>query len=371
MEQRVRVPVVFGFGKPFRLILREGESWEPTIDQINELTYDYVKLNRISEFIDIGIAPFSLGVCVDGALVLPALEEYRDHDVALRAFNRFLCACTLGGVFSEAIVPDDIAAGDLTEEAYTKIMTVSKGQECSFHRAVRTKHTGPLQSIALLTPDKVDVATLKQAYNLGQHRLSLLGNVTPETFLHGVTFFVNWQWSEALIHLWTTVEQVVQVIWEAHIISDSGVPGISAKRRKDFLDDHRSWPISVKLETLFRQELLSSSVYAALDKARSARNAFAHKGVLPSKDDAQTALTGLLGLASWKIATEKTPDDLIAIEQMILKRSDRRNPWKEEGKTIDNVKHWIALPPIPGDSHWGDKPFEIIEELRLKPLGER
>ena len=60
--ERNHVPVVIGNYAPFRLVLREGDSWEPTLEQINSRTFDYVKLSRLSCFIDIGIAPFSLGI---------------------------------------------------------------------------------------------------------------------------------------------------------------------------------------------------------------------------------------------------------------------------------------------------------------------
>jgi len=47
---------------PPRIVERDTDNWIPTIEQINNKDYDYVKLNRMSTFLDIGIAPFSMGI---------------------------------------------------------------------------------------------------------------------------------------------------------------------------------------------------------------------------------------------------------------------------------------------------------------------
>ena len=367
MNDKIRVPVVLGFNSPFRLFLRDGEKWEPTLDEINDRSYDYVKLHRLSEFIDVGIAPFSLGVCFDGGLVLPALEQFQNPDIALRTFNRFLCECLLGGLYCEAIVPDDVVAGWMSEEAYSRIGTPGTGQASSLHSALRTKHVGPLQSMALLKPEVVTVSDLIKLSELGRKHLTAIGHITPETLLYGATFIARGQWSEALIHLWTTVEQIVEEIWKEHVMNKVELPEIPKKRRDAFLQDHRSWPVSVKLELLFQKELLPEEVYTALDKARAARNNFAHNGMLPTSLDARNALHGLIGLAGRRISSYPDANPLEEVESMILKRIDRKNSGKGGGK-IEGVTHWLQLPPLPGDSDWGDKPFEVIEELRLKPL---
>ena len=42
----------------------------------------------------------------------------------------------------------------------------------------------------------------------------------------------------------------------------------------------------------------------------------------------------------------------------------------DEHTKADNkgVKYWKYLPPLPGHSSWGDKPFEIIEDLQLREI---
>lgn len=56
-EETKHVPVIIGNYAPFRLVLRDTDTWSPTLEQINSREYDYVKLCRLSCFIDIGIAP--------------------------------------------------------------------------------------------------------------------------------------------------------------------------------------------------------------------------------------------------------------------------------------------------------------------------
>lgn len=70
------VPVIIGNCAPFRLVNRKTDKWEPTLEQINNRTYDYVKLCRLSMFIDVGIKPYSIAVSFDGSLILPGLKNF-------------------------------------------------------------------------------------------------------------------------------------------------------------------------------------------------------------------------------------------------------------------------------------------------------
>ena len=36
----------------------------------------------------------------------------------------------------------------------------------------------------------------------------------------------------------------------------------------------------------------------------------------------------------------------------------------------EEVVAWLPIPPIPGDLDWGDKPYEAIPEIQLKPIAE-
>jgi len=178
------IPVITGNHLPFRLVLRDSdEEWKLSLDQINALSYDYVKLHRASTFLDIGIAPWSLGVCFDGTLVLPATKEYCKPENALACFNKVLCAILLGGTYCEAMSPDDVSRGLITPTLYCRILTPSGGPVAGFHAAIRTKHVGLMESIRLLHPKTIRTRTLENAYSVGRQRLCRLGATAPETLL--------------------------------------------------------------------------------------------------------------------------------------------------------------------------------------------
>lgn len=71
MEKDNFIPIVIGNCAPFRLVMRDTDKWSPTLNEINTLTYDYIKLNRNSTNVDIEIRPFSLIIGFDGSLILP------------------------------------------------------------------------------------------------------------------------------------------------------------------------------------------------------------------------------------------------------------------------------------------------------------
>lgn len=90
----IEIPTIMAFINPFSVVVRENEEWKPSIDDINESSYDYVKLNRTSTAIDIGIAPLSMIIGFDGSLILPCIKEYADVNKAVDKFNE-----TLGYLF--------------------------------------------------------------------------------------------------------------------------------------------------------------------------------------------------------------------------------------------------------------------------------
>lgn len=75
MHMKEGTPIITADAKPFRFVCREADSWNPTLDEVNSRSYDYVKLHRMSTYLDVGIAPFSLGVCFDGTLFSPRLSS--------------------------------------------------------------------------------------------------------------------------------------------------------------------------------------------------------------------------------------------------------------------------------------------------------
>ena len=70
--------------------------------------------------------------------------------------------------------------------------------------------------------------------------------MSPNILLEGVSNYVSSNWAQSLILIWTSIEQLINQIWEEKII----VSDIS-KSRRTFLNDFRTWTAAAKTETLF------------------------------------------------------------------------------------------------------------------------
>lgn len=362
------VPIVTANFNPLRFVLRgESDSWAPSLEEINGRSYDYVKLHRLSTCFDVGIVPFSLGVCFDGTLVLPLGQKFRDRSRALAQFNVTLTELLVGGIYCEAVAPDDIGYGRLSLDAYARVDGGGAGPSASFHRAARSRNVGALDAIRLFRPETVTTDELHESLAAGRLLLRKLGDIPREQVLYGTTFYVRKLWAESLIHIWTVTERIVELAWQRYVVEATGV---SSKRRRAFLDDHKSWPVSTKLEVLLQKNLLTPETYETLDKVRKARNDFAHRGVVPGYETATAALGGCFELASL-CASDFGHSDLFQLLVSLVKARCKPELLPERA-TIDisNATHWLMLPPLPGDENWGDKKYEVVDELCLKPLAK-
>lgn len=366
-KENTLIPIITANFNPFRLVQRgAADSWSPTLEQINSRTYDYVKLHRLSTYLDVGIAPFSMGICFDGTLVLPATHELREAPKALALFNRTLSELMVGGVYCEAVQPDDISYGSLTLHGYTNLLGGGKGALASLHIAARTKHIGSIDVIRLLTPEAIDKAELERAFLSGRKRLKRLDGIPREQLLYAITYYVKRQWAESLIHAWTITERIIEIAWASHVCN----PALAgSKKRKQFLNDHRTWTSSAKLEVLFQKSLLPLETYEKLDIARKARNAFAHEGQVPTQEIVLEALTGGLELASLCTSEFRDTTTLKHVVELAASRCHTELYPKKTQFSSSEVSHWLSLPPVPGFKEWGNEPFEIIEEICLKKLG--
>lgn len=364
-----KVPIITGNFAPLRFVLlNKQDVWAPTFDQVVRREYDYVKMHRISTWFDVGMGPYTLAMCFDGTLVLPALQKFKDKDLALAQFNATLTEILIGGVYCEAVTPEDIAYGSLTHTGYARIYGSQRGPSLSFHLAARTKCIGPLDTMRLLNPATITVEELHKSLRFGRELLGKLGEIPREQVLYGTTFYVKNQWAESLIHMWTTTERIIELAWERYVVHAS--KDVS-KRRRAFLDDHRSWPVSSKLEVLFQKNLLPLNTYEMLDDARKARNEFAHKGIAPSQDHASKALSACFELASLCASGFERTDLFEKIVSLVKGRCETDILPKSPKPDLSDCEAWMAIPPIPGDENWGDRECEIIKEICLQPIPEQ
>ncbi|MEO3691000.1 hypothetical protein [Roseateles paludis] len=360
------VPIITANYRPLRFVARGPlDQWAPTLEEINSREYDYVKLHRMSTYVDVGIAPYSMGVCFDGTLVLPATPALRERESSLALFNRTLAELLVGGIYCEAVTPDDVGYGSLSFTGYVRMHGGAGGDAATFHRAARSKHIGTLDVISLLNPESIAVDDLQASVARGRELLQRLGEIPREQLLYGATFYVRKQWAESLINIWTTTERLVEIAWQKYVVVAFGKP---SKGRRAFLDDHRTWPVSAKLEVLLQKGMLPVSVLDTLDRVRKARNDFAHRGAMPDHAVATSALDGCFQLASLCASNFTSTTEFSEVTSLIQARCKPRLYPEKTKFSESEVSHWLPLPPLPGDKEWGDKPFEVLEDLVLKPV---
>ena len=220
----------------------------------------------------------------------------------------------------------------------------------------------------MLDPPKLYVKTIHDALPVGREILSGVPTLSPELLLAGATHFVKHQWPQALAFLWTSVEQVLGQAWKMRVIDDSQSLEQPIPGRKDFLKDFRTWSASTKVEVLFQKGLMGPGEYALISVARKARNDFIHVGTPPSQTQAEAALDGLLQLISLVTTEFQDKDRLGNVATLIRQHFRGEFIPKRRNLDPDECSHWLPIPPIPGDPQWGDKPYERIPELQLKPL---
>lgn len=362
MEKENFIPIVIGNCAPFRLVLRDTDKWSPTLNEINTLSYDYVKLNRNSTNVDIGIRPFSLIIGFDGSLILPYMPPYNKKETAVNLFNRFLGELLLGGIFSEAVIPDNVSFGHMIVEGYNYIDGGFNGLISNFHQSIRLREVSNLDAIKLLEPITITSEELTNCYVKGHNIFSRLNHMSPNILLEGVSNYVSSNWAQSLILLWTAIEQLINQIWEEKVISLD-----ISKKRREFLSDFRTWTSAAKIETLLLTGCINKETYEKLNTSRKTRNDFMHRTDNIRKESVEVSLDSLFQLISL-IDSEYARIDLHNDILSMINNHQRGS--LDEHTKADNkeVKYWKYLPPLPGHSSWGDKPFEIIEDLQLREI---
>ena len=363
-----KTPILIANPRPFRLVLRtQDDTWSPSIEQINNSSYHYVKLHRATKFFDAEIAPpFPLCVAFDGSFILPASPAYRTIDATLDEFNRIFASVLVGGIYIESVESEDLSQGEMTGAGYFR-HTISRGGNGDLHKSLGNKDAGSSNAIVLMEPPTILATELEAAYREGASVLKTVSNLSPSLLITGFTYFLKGQTRESLSHAWICIEQLLDQIWRTRVIEEAKSSQIP-KRRK-FLESQQ-WSAAHKIELLHQKGLIFESLYEKLTSARDARNQFIHRGSPPSHDDTKTALDGLVDLL-------KNVSDHSGVcfkdERM---RSHLKAPSMSSPQTIvakagqvDWAKplYWKEIPAIPGEQKWqGD--FEQFDDIILQPI---
>lgn len=369
-------PLIVAVSAPLKLFSKNGrDRWNPTLKQINDSTYDYLKLNRVSGFIDGNVAPYAMLVGFDGTLALPAFPEFAQHDKALRIFNRVLLEMLLGGIYTEAAAPADIVRGTLYETGYFRIF--SRSGTSGLHSALRDRSASSTDNIRLLDLKPTTISDLEKAVKRGRKIVNKCDPLSHEIVLAGCSHFVAGALAEALTCLWTSIEQLVSRLWRLEVVEKA--PGEGVPQRGGFLKDYRVWTTSARIELLFQKKIFDAELYKSLNEARKARNNFIHSGEQPDLSAATAALSGLfylMSLCTTDYVDIHTLDDIRRkIEDRCILKPRPRGPIP-----AGEVKYWREIAPLPGEKRFKGRftPFELqfqpiasIDPKRAKEVAMR
>ena len=364
MAESPRALALCAFTMPYRLVFRnEADIWSPTADQIEDKSYDYVKLHRISASFDIGLsAPYCLHVGFDGTLLIPKIPETSPTERAVGVFNQVLGEILIGGIYFDAVRPTDVGDAIFYRTGYYRPNSMGSSLNGQLHVALQTKHAGTFESYLLHNPKHIFAKNLIQARRKGEEVTSKINTLRVDFILYGVSAYVSHEWNSSLAHLWIAIEQLIEYRW-CERIEKGYQPSEPIPRRSEFLNDHRTWVISAKIEVLFQVRAVTEEVYHLLSIARKARNDLSHKGINVTKSAAEAAFNAVFQL----IASICTPEDLHSFDETICAYK-RLNPVEREYTPPTSTKVedmpvdvWIGpMPPIPGENEWGNKDFDRV-----------
>lgn len=368
MHEENTVPVWSGCFAPLQLVTLDDEEWSPSIEQINMRSYDATKLFRSSLCVDAGIAPLSLIVLFDGTLVLPACADVPKNR-ALTIFNKHLTSLLLGGMLVEEVAPEDVTLGSLNFWGYHR-HHLPTGHYTQLSQSLRMARCGPLESIMLYRPKIVKKKDYLQTHAAGLNLSKKLPGNLSTVLLPACTSYANEKWERALILGWTSIELIIEKMWTEKVVSGPEISGISRKRRKDFLSDTRTWSSSTRIELLWQGGHIADATYALADKARSARNAFVHSADECSPEAAQSAIEATLNLVGSVAHEAGLAFDTSKLMVLLNEATThfRAPVTDDEGRLRVEPELWCYQDPAPGFKDWGDRPFEKLPEIQLRPL---
>lgn len=366
MTAPVFVPIYIANTNPFRLVLRDGDdSWQASLEQINNSKYDYVKLHRATKFFDAEIAkPFPLCVGFDGSFILPAVKQYSTLEATLDEFNRIFASILIGGVYIEGVTPSDLSHGEMTMYGYYRHIKTFGGKG-ELHKALGNRDAGSYESICLHEPHTILASEIESAYTEGAKIIKTVKNLSPSLFISAFTHFIKHQTREALTSAWISIEQTIDHIWQKVVIEDA--KKINIQNRRKFLDSQQ-WTSAHKIELLFQRTIFHSSSYEHLSIARSARNDFIHKGLPPNQIQVENALKALIDLLYIAAKLEQLELQKSHLERYLVAGNFVGSAVAAAEKVDwSQVKAWKEIPTIPGDPKWSGN-FEKFEDITLQPI---
>lgn len=359
-NELIQVPLYIAATSPFTLITFDSAD-EPsfTLQQVNEGTYDRLKLCRTTTGLDPMLSAMdgmAAIVSYTGALLFPRMPNVSEEDVITSA-NRLLLKLTFGGFDFDAMAPDEVGFGFLYGTGYFLAAGGAGGP--NFARLVALQHqdAGSFDSMTLLHPRVLTASEVHAALRIGAPVVDDIPEISPSLFLNGLTYFRQRQLAPALVFLWSTCESLIGRLWDDHVVPvGAGIPG-----RKRFIEGN-GWQAAHMVEVLFQMGLIEIDLYTQLSRARIARNALAHRADPPQMDDCKAALQGAFKLVSAVRSGGKASDEFEVLADRLASAHDPR-PGPIE------PLYWREIPSVPGDEKWEGE-YSRHPEIELVPIAK-
>ena len=364
------------FISPFRLVLNDAlDNYKIGIDEINNRTYDYVKLHSLvgtfpidTEFSE--LVPLFVGF--DGLLAIPAYQEFKTIDVVVKKFNEELGKIMIGGVLCDAITLNDVGHGIAYPEGYIRALSNQRGSATRLHMGMRTMDISSFDAIVLHDAPQINVRTLEKAHDIGQVILKKLPHLSVDMIAQGVTYALQRDWGTALANLWAPIEQIVHHFWREHIINPSKSRNQGTMSRIKFLSDVRTWTMSTKCELLFQLNILDASTYDNITLARKARNNFFHRGERPTANNVLSAYRAVIGMIKYVMGEDQFPLAEIDLEKSIQEDPFSVAPEHSEPRPVEEMRGmWSGpWPPIPCEDEWKGTRWKGASNLKWFEAGK-
>lgn len=360
-----RFPVVLAAPRHFHLFFRdENDHWEQTIENINQGTYDALKLKRVSFYMDVGL-PYGnvMAFGFDGSMIVPRNPHLRSGDDALDEFNRVLATCLLGGLLLEQVAATDLAFGTLLSTGYYRYEQ-PHGPGPRLRQAIGERSAGSHLTIELLTPQRILKEAVTSAFAAGRAVLAAITRVNAAGLIMAFSYHRSGEYRNSLIQSWVIVEQLVTQIWE-DIYLKSTTMLIFQERAGNLNASGRS--VSAKIEFLTQALMINQRLYQHLNHARKARNDFIHKGTAPTERASYFALSALTKLIETLCSHQSVRFDGRPLMQSVgrgARRPMQAGVMRAEDADWPRVGWWRSVAPLPGERGWTGE-YETLRDIQL------
>ena len=354
-EGHFAVPCYVIATAPFRtFVLDDADAYACELEQINQRTFDRLKLCRSTMALDVGFEHPAI-LTYTGALLYPRVQGL-SAQALLDATNRLIMQLMFGGITLNAVSEADLGTGWIYDTGYFLAAGNSNSDASAFLTALQHGDVSGLEAIRLFRPPQSTAAEVRQAQLVGRQTVDRLQGLNPSIMLDGLTAFRQRRWAPALVFLWSTIEALLDRVW-----TDQIAPPIDAVENRQSFITGNAWQAAHKSELIFQKGLITAELYSQLNGVRGARNRLSHRGSTPDQRICEAAVRSAFTLSAAVVSDYQEPARFDPLAEAFL--GAHRRP-----DVIAEPVAWRELPGVPGNREWGQQDFPRHPELELQRI---